>query len=76
MKHSLVIVRHPYITMKRVVECGYSVLVRNTFGSESGGRSKETVRGERRGDPRSTTVIKRPVGYKKATKILFVVSLL
>ena len=53
------------------VECGYSVAVRKTFGPDSGGRSKETERGERY-DQHSTTITKRPVCYKKATKTLFV----
>ena len=53
------------------VECGYFVAARKTFGPESGGRSKETERGEKC-DQRSKIIIQGSVCYKKATKILFV----
>ena len=45
------------------------------FGPESGGRSRETVRGEG-GDQRSTITIKRPICYNKQRKCVSVVSLL
>ena len=49
------------------VECGYFVAVRNTFGPERGGLSKETELGERE-NQRSTIIIKRPVCYKKSNE--------